>query len=53
MKEEKPEYQTTKIWKRTKANLRAIYANTGETQVKILDRLVEAELKKQKYTPQE
>jgi len=37
-------YASTRIWKETVANLRMIYALTGESMVSILDRLVVTEL---------
>lgn len=42
----KEKTQTTKIWKRTLQKLRFIKAYTGESFVKIIDRLVEEELSK-------
>ena len=45
MKQE-PEYQTTRIWKRTHKQLRILAATTGETQVELLDRLVIEETKR-------
>ena len=40
----KQPYSTTRIWDKTLNNLRLIYSATGEMQVWIIDRLVEAEL---------
>jgi hypothetical protein len=39
-----PDYQTTRIWKRTLTKLRLIAAMTGERIVQVLDRLADAEL---------
>jgi len=44
----KQPYSTTRIWDKTLNNLRLIYSATGEMQVWIIDRLVEAELKRVK-----
>lgn len=40
--------QTIKVWVETQRKLRMIYALTGETMVRILDRLVSKELEKAK-----
>ena len=45
--------QTIKIWKDTLTNLRLIYAATGESMSKILDRIVQVELKKAQEKPVE
>lgn len=39
-------YQNTKIWLKTLAKLRLIYAITGEKMTSILDRLVSDELER-------
>jgi hypothetical protein len=41
-----PEYQTTRIWKRTLRKLRLIAALTGERIVQVLDRLADQELRR-------
>lgn len=44
----KEEYQNTKVWRTTLADLRQIYALTGEKMTVIVDRLVKAELNRLK-----
>lgn len=39
-------YTSARIWLSTVKNLRMIYAITGESMIKIMDRLVEEELRK-------
>ncbi len=40
------EYTTIRIWKETLRKLRLTYAETGESMVSILDRLISAELER-------
>ncbi len=40
------QYRTTRIWLSTLKNLRRIYAETGESMVSILDRLVADEIRR-------
>jgi transcriptional regulator len=42
------DYQTIKIWKTTLKRLRYIHAETGESMVKILERLIKEEYEKKK-----
>ena len=42
----KDDYQNIKVWRTTLADLRQIYALTGEKMVEIVDRLVKAELER-------
>ena len=44
MSTEKPPYTSTRIWTRTVRKLRQIRVFTGESIVRILDRLADAEL---------
>jgi hypothetical protein len=44
MSTEKPSYTSTRIWTRTVRKLRQIRVFTGESIVRILDRLADAEL---------
>jgi len=41
---EKPSYTSTRIWTRTVRTLRELHAITGDSMVRILDRLAVAEL---------
>ena len=44
MSTEKPSYTSTRIWTRTVRTLRELHALTGESIVRLLDRLANAEL---------
>jgi hypothetical protein len=44
MSTERPSYTSTRIWSRTVRKLRELHALTGESIVRILDRLADAEL---------
>src|SRR5262252_8835283 len=44
MSSEKSSYTSTRIWTRTVRTLRQVHALTGESIVRILDRLADAEL---------
>ena len=46
MKKQEQQYETIRIWSTSVKKLRLIYALTGETMVKILDRLLTAELQR-------
>lgn len=45
IKDQKYERGSFKLWKSTLRDLRMIYALTGEHMIRIVDRLVKAELK--------
>lgn len=42
----KTQHETIRIWSKSVKKLRLIYALTGETMVKILDRIITEELKR-------
>ena len=44
MEKQKQQHETIRIWSRSVKKLRMIYALTGETMVRILDRLLTEEL---------
>ena len=46
MKKQEQQYETIRIWSISVKKLRLVYALTGETMVKILDRLLTAELQR-------
>ena len=46
MKKQDKKYTSTRIWHKTVKKLRFIKAHTGESGVRVLDRLVNDELKK-------